>query len=52
VLPHREAAWRILAERLEQLADRADRLSGTAGLAQLAELAADLHGMASEIASA
>ena len=52
VLPHREAAWRILAERLEQLADRADRLSRTAGLAQLAELATDLHGMAREIASA
>jgi len=52
VLPHREAAWRILAERLEQLADWADRLGGTAGLAQLAELAVDLHGMASDIESA
>jgi hypothetical protein len=51
VLPHREAAWRIMAERL-QLADRADRLSGTAGLAQLAELATDLHGMARDIESA
>jgi Ferritin-like len=49
VLPHREAAWRILAERLEQLAARADRLSGTAGLAQLAT---DLHGMARDIESA
>jgi hypothetical protein len=52
VLPHREAAWRILAERLDQLAGRADRLSGTAGLAQLAELATDLHGMARDIESA
>ena len=52
VLPHREAAWRIMAERLQQLADRADRLSGTAGLAQLAELATDLHGMARDIESA
>jgi hypothetical protein len=52
VLPHREAAWRIMAERLQQLADRADRLSGTAGLAQLAELATDLHGMACDIESA
>ena len=52
MLPHRQAAWRILAERLEQLADRADRLSGTAGLAQLAELAGDLHGMARDIESA
>jgi hypothetical protein len=52
VLPHRQAAWRILAERLEELADRADRLSRNAGLEQLAELATDLHGMAREIASA
>jgi hypothetical protein len=51
VLPHRDAAWRILAERLEELAARADRLGGTAGLGQLAELAADLHGMARDIES-
>jgi hypothetical protein len=52
VLPHREVAWRILAKRLQQLADRADRLSGTAGLAQLAELATDLPGMARDIQAA
>jgi hypothetical protein len=52
VLPHREAAWRILAERLEQLADQAGRLSGTTGLGQLAELATDLRGMARDIQSA
>jgi hypothetical protein len=52
VLPHRVAAWRILTERLEQLAGRADRLSGIAGLAQLGELAIDLHGMARDIESA
>jgi hypothetical protein len=52
VLPHREAAWRILAGRLEQLADRADWPSRNAGLEQLAELATDLHGMASDIESA
>jgi hypothetical protein len=45
VLPHRVAAWRILAERPEQLAARA-------GLAQLGELAIDLHGMARDIESA
>jgi ferritin-like protein len=50
VLPHREAAWRILAERLDQLADRAERLRGTAGLTQLTELATDLRGMAREFA--
>jgi hypothetical protein len=52
VLPHRDAAWRILAERLEQLADRADRLSRIPGLGQLAELAGDLHGMARDIQAA
>jgi hypothetical protein len=52
VLPHQEAAWRILAERLAELADRADRLRGTAGLGQLAELATDLRGMASDVQDA
>jgi hypothetical protein len=52
VLPYRQAAWRILAERLEELAGRADRLSGTAGIGQLAELATDLREMAQEVASA
>jgi Ferritin-like len=52
VLPHRQAAWRILAQRLADLADRADRLSGTAGLEQLAELATDLRGMAQDVESA
>jgi hypothetical protein len=52
VLPHRQAAWRILAERLEELAGRADRLSGTAGLGQLAALATELRGMARDVESA
>jgi hypothetical protein len=52
VLPHRDAAWRILTERLDELAGRADRLSGTAGLGKLAELADDLRGMAGDVASA
>jgi hypothetical protein len=51
VLPHRQAAWRILAERLDDLADRAGRLGGTPGLGGLAELAADLRGMARDIAA-
>jgi Ferritin-like len=46
LLPHRLAAWRILAERLADLADRADQLSRNPGLGQLAELATDLRGMA------
>ena len=52
VLPHRQAAWRILAERLGELASRAERLSGTAGLGQLAELTTDLRGMARDVESA
>jgi Ferritin-like len=46
VLPHRQAAWRILAERLEELADRAQQLSRRVGLGPLAELANKLHAMA------
>jgi Ferritin-like len=52
VLPHREAAWHILTERLDELAARAERLSTAAGLGQLTKLAADLHGMARDIESA
>jgi hypothetical protein len=52
VLPHRDAAWRILTERLDELAGRAERLSGTAGLGKLTELAEALHGMARDVASA
>jgi hypothetical protein len=52
VLPHRQAAWRILAERLEELADRAEQLSGTAGLEPVAKLAGDLRGMAQDIQTA
>jgi hypothetical protein len=52
VLPHRQAAWRILAERLGELAGRAERFSGTAGLGQLAELATDLRDMAHDVKTA
>jgi hypothetical protein len=52
VLPHRQAAWRILAERLDELADRAERLSQGAGLGQLGEVATDLRGMAHDVKTA
>jgi hypothetical protein len=52
VLPHRQAAWRILAERLEELAARAETLSATAGLGQLAGPATALRRMAHEVESA
>ncbi|HZA81258.1 MAG TPA: hypothetical protein VFC13_07265, partial [Actinomycetes bacterium] len=51
VLPHRQAAWRILAERLEELADRTERLSRSAGLGPLAALHTELRGMARDIQS-
>jgi len=52
VLPHREAAWRILAERLEQLADRTVPLSQTTGLEPLAALHTELRGMAQDVQTA
>jgi len=52
VLPHRQAAWRILAERLAELADRAEQLSGSDGLGPLAELADKLRGMARDVQTA
>jgi hypothetical protein len=52
VLPHRQAAWRILAERLEELAERAEQLSGSVGLGPLAELAGKLRGMAQDLQTA
>ena len=52
VLPHRQAAWRILAERLEELADRAERLSQTTGLGPLTTLHTELHTMAHDVQTA
>jgi hypothetical protein len=52
VLPHRQAAWRILAERLEELADRAEQLSGSVGLGPLTELGDELRGMSQDIQTA
>ena len=52
VLPHRQAAWRILAERLEELADRTERLSQTTGLEPLAALQSELLSMAHDVQTA
>jgi Ferritin-like len=49
VLPHREAAWKILRERLTQLADAADQLATEPGLAEVAGMAKNLHGFAGDI---
>ena len=52
VLPHRQAAWRILAERLAELADRAGRLSQTTGLEPLVALGTELRSMARDVQTA
>ena len=52
VLPHRQAAWRILAERLEELADRTERLSQTTGLEPLAAPQSELQSMAHDVQTA
>ena len=52
VLPHRQAAWRILAERLEELADRTERLRQTTGLEPLAAPHTELQSMAHDVQTA
>jgi hypothetical protein len=49
VLPHRDAAWRILRQRLNQAGDVADELSHEPGLAALGDMAGDLHGFAGDL---
>ena len=49
VLPHRDAAWRILRQRLNQAGDVAGELSRQPGLAALSEFAGDLHGFAGDL---
>jgi hypothetical protein len=46
VLPHRQAAWRILRQRFTQLASATDELARDAGLTDLPKLADDLRGFA------
>ena len=48
VLPHREAAWKVLRERLETLGSVADSLSSQPRLAALKDIAKNLHGFAAE----
>jgi len=51
ILPHREAAWKILKERLDTLADAAVELAADPQLGALTEIAATLRGMVSDIAT-
>jgi hypothetical protein len=48
VLPHREAAWKVLRERLETLGNVAESLAGEPRLAGLAPIARNLHGFAAD----
>jgi hypothetical protein len=49
VLPHREAAWKIIKERLDSLAGTCATLAHEPGLAALGDLAATLRTMAGDL---
>ena len=49
VLPHREAAWKILRERLERLGTVAGELAKEEGMTALAGIANNLHGFAGDL---
>jgi hypothetical protein len=49
ILPHREAAWKILHERLETLADVCAGLAREPGLDVMSELEGNLRGMAGDL---
>jgi hypothetical protein len=49
VLPHREAAWKILRERFTDLGSVADNLSHEGGLAALGDIAHTLRGFAGDL---
>ena len=49
VLPHREAAWKILRERLSLLGDAADQLATEPGLEVVAGMAKNLHTFAADL---
>src|ERR1700730_8928482 len=49
VLPHREAAWKILRERFTDLGSVADNLYHEGGMAWLGDIAHTLHGFAGDL---
>ena len=49
VLPHREAAWKILRERLETLAEVSAKLAEEPGLVGMKQIATNLQGFASDL---
>ena len=50
VLPHRDAAWRILRERFETLADVSLKLADEPGLSGMKQIATNFEGFASDLA--
>jgi hypothetical protein len=51
VLPHREAAWRILKERLDTVADAATDLADDPKLGPLSEIAANLRSYSADLSA-
>jgi hypothetical protein len=51
VLPHQDAAWKIIRDRLEELVETCAALGQQAGLGALAPLAVKLHSMSQDIAA-
>jgi Ferritin-like len=49
VLPHRDAAWKILRERFETLADVSLKLAEDPGLAGMKQIATNFQGFASDL---
>jgi len=49
VLPHRDAAWKILRERFETLADVSLKLAEEAGLAGMKQIASNFQGFAGDL---
>src|SRR5437660_2425861 len=49
VLPHRDAAWRILRERFETLADVSLKLADEPGLSGMKQIATNFQGFASDL---
>ena len=49
LLPHRDAAWKIIKERLDTLEQTCASLGKKAGLGALAELAQKLHSIGQDV---
>jgi hypothetical protein len=50
VLPHRDAAWKILRERFETLAEVSLKLADEPGLSGMKQIATNFQGFASDLA--